>query len=110
MSRDATDAYANLIIETFQQLSEQENVFVLLDVSTKNQGFTPYTRHSMSRAAETIPTTMNVYAAVLLNNSIASKLVAIFLQQIIRPKQHLEIVIRHDYTQALHWLREKMNR
>lgn len=109
MSRDATDAYANLIIETFQQLSDHEKAFVLLDVSTKNQGFTPYTRHSMSRAAESIPMTMNVYAVVLLNNSIVSKLVAVFLQQFIRPKQHLEMVIRYNHTQALHWLREKMD-
>jgi len=107
MSRSATDVFMNLIVDTMQTWSAGENIYALVDVSHKNQGFTPYSRQRAQDTLRHLPTQGQHYVAVVLSNYIFSRLLNVFLMTQRGKYKNMHLRMFHgDEAEALAWLRQ----
>lgn len=110
MARASIDVWADVVIDTLNNWSwEAYPLHILLDLSTKGQGITPYSRERAEGVYKFIPPKSTGYAAIVIPDGPINRLVSLFFvrRRIDRGINVQERVFtrRED---ALNWLREKI--
>ncbi len=104
MSREAIDVWADLVIRLLHQGQSDDSIFMLQDLSHKNQGVTPYgmkrnkdiQRHLSRRGA--------VYMAIVFRNPMLVKMAFSLIRRGTGFPENVEVKIVGTQAEGLVWL------
>ncbi|MDX1995019.1 MAG: hypothetical protein SF029_21745 [bacterium] len=105
MSQAAIDVWANLVIRTVQEWPHTEPVYILHDLSSRNQGFTPYSRKRAEDTYRAVQPDQMVYIAVVLRDGFINNLISVFLRRRKGARQNIREQVFTSRFTALDWLR-----
>lgn len=108
MSRPAIDAWAQGYIESIQRWKKGQNIYVLSDLSHKNQGMTPYARQKANDAYKVMPPDVKAFVATILPNTIVFRLISLFIHQ--RREHHIVHRLFLNREEGLSWLKEMITK
>jgi hypothetical protein len=107
MSREATDSFAELLTDTAERATEA-NQFVYMDISSKSQGFAPYSMAKINQVLNNLPKDKQFYVCVVISISFIAQLVDIFMRWRRGKFKNLHIRIFGDLDQAKDWLNDQI--
>lgn len=106
MSRDALNAWGNLVIDTVAATEIGSTVYLLLDLTNPRQGFTPHTRTVVEHVYRNVPVEREIFAAVLMRDTIIIQIVTGLVNRLHRTRPGLTQRLFNDRETALAWLRQ----
>jgi hypothetical protein len=106
MSREALNAWADLVVNTVREQPVDAKVYILLDLTNPRQGFTPYTRTVIELVYKSLPTDRDIYAAVLMRDSILIQIVTGLVNRLHRTRAGITQRLFNNRDAALNWLRQ----
>jgi hypothetical protein len=107
MSREATDSFAELLTDTAERATEP-NQYVYMDISSKKQGFAPYSMAKINQVLNNLPKDKQFYVCVVISISFIAQLVDIFMRGRRGKFKNLHIRIFGDHAEAKEWLNEQI--
>jgi hypothetical protein len=105
MSREALNAWGDLVVNTVNEQPVNAKVYLLLDLTNPRQGFTPYTRTVIEMVYKSLPTDRDIYAAVLMRDSILIQIVTGLVNRLHRTRKGITQRLFNNRDLAMNWLR-----
>ena len=102
MSREATDAFAELLLDTVYRA--EGSLQMVMDVSHRNQGFAPYSVYKMNHVLKQISDETQLWIAVIIKNFVTARLVDVFLRRKFGRNKKRHFRIWADFDKGLTWL------
>lgn len=108
MARAAVDVWANAMLNTMTHFPG-DTIYIVLDISHPNQGFTPYARAKAEEIYAQVGQ-RTVYCAIVLRNSIIAPIISAFVRYFPRRRLNIYQQIFTDKDAAFNWLRQQRTR
>ncbi len=107
MSRKATDDFADLLVDTVER-NDALKQYVYMDVSSKSQGFAPYSMTKMNQVLNNLPKEKEFYVSSVISIKFIAQLVNIFLRGRRGKFKNLIARIFSDHDEAMAWLKDQV--
>ncbi len=104
MSRSAVDTWTDACLESINGWPGEAPIFVLLDVSSEKQGFTPYSSRRTREIFNHIAYRTGSHVAVLLQNNFINQVIRLFVTGLMRGNNHIKIQFFTEREEAIRWL------
>ncbi len=108
MSRDSLDIWADAMMSAITHFPG-DTIYLVLDISHPNQGFTPYARAKAEAIYATIGQ-RTIYGAIVLRNSIIAPIITAFIRHFPRRRLNIYQQVFTDKEAAFDWLRQQRQR
>lgn len=105
MRRAAMDMWAEVCIDLLKTWPPGQPVYAILKLDGPKQGFTNYARQRSYNVIEAMPNDTPVYAALILKDSLVTRIMSGFLATVRRGKRRRERIFA-DFDEAYNWLKE----
>jgi len=102
MSRAALDNWGNAVIQSIQTFPEHTSIFLLFDLSSPAQGFTPYSRSVIDRIANAAPKNRPIYVGIFMHEGIISRILSFYVNS--RNGKNLHLRMFFDEQKTFEWL------
>jgi hypothetical protein len=106
MARAAIDAWAAAFQDAIRRWPAGQNIFVISDLSHKNQGMSPYARKKANEIYALMPSNVQAFVATILPNTIVFRVISLFIYQ--RREQYIQHRLFLNRDEGLLWLKEMM--
>lgn len=106
MSRAALDYWGEQVIQGVQSFPPHSPIFMLFDLTSPTQGFTPYSRTVIDRITRAVPPNTPVYVGVFMHEGIISRILSFYVNS--RQGKYLQPRMFFDEGKTLDWLRLMM--
>jgi hypothetical protein len=106
MSRSALDYWGDQVIQSVQAFPEHSPVFMLFDLTSPTQGFTPYSRTVIDRITQAVPKNRSIYVGVYMHEGIISRILSFYVNS--RQGKFLQPRMFFDENKTLEWLQLMM--
>lgn len=106
MSRAALDYWGEQVIQGIHHFPEHSPIFMLFDLTSPTQGFTPYSRSVIDRITNAAPKNRPIYVAVFMHEGIISRILSFYVNS--RDGKNLHLRMFFDEGKSLDWLRLMM--
>lgn len=101
MSRRALDHWANCVLSAINSFPEFSPVFMMFDLSSPKQGFTPYSRSVIDRLYQHLPNKL-IYLGIFMREGIISRIISLYVNR--REGRDLTIRMFFDEHKTIDWL------
>lgn len=110
MRRRAVDAWAKLLIDTIASWDVDKPICVIHDLTSPNQGFSPYVRQQSEAVFDHIPHDRPVFSAVVLPDTFINRIIGFYLRT--RRNKHDNHTLRvfTDVQTSIDWLTEALEK
>lgn len=109
MTHAAVDAWAKSMLDTIHNFPDGEGVYMILDITHPNQGFTPYARVKTEEIYRQVGQ-RKIYCAIVLRNSIIAPIITAFIRYFGRQRLNIFQQVFTEHEAAISWLRQHRNR
>jgi hypothetical protein len=109
MARAAIDTWAEVVMDTARNWSLDQPLFLMHDLSSRDQGLTPYSRQRADETYQAVRPGTKGYIAVVVREGVINRLVSLFYFR--RRTEHGMNLDEKLFTQreeGLAWLREML--
>ncbi|MCU0480825.1 MAG: hypothetical protein MUE54_06380 [Anaerolineae bacterium] len=106
MSRSALDYWGDHVIQSIQTFPEHSPIFMLFDLTSPTQGFTPYSRTVIDRITHAAPKHRQIYVGIFMHEGIISRILSFYVNS--RDGKNLHLRMFFDEQKTLEWLQLMM--
>lgn len=106
MSRKALDHWGDCVIAAVRAFPEYAPVFMMFDLSSPKQGFTPYSRSVIDRVYNSLPMNKPLYVGIFMREGIISRIISLYVNR--REGRNLTMKMFFDEDKTVKWLRTMM--
>ncbi|MDX2078490.1 MAG: hypothetical protein SFZ02_18810 [bacterium] len=106
MSRKALDYWGDNVVESLNGFPEHLPVFMMFDLSSPAQGFTPYSRAVIDRIYTAVPVGKPVYVGIYMREGIISRIISLYVNR--REGKNLKMRLLFTEDDVINWLQVMM--
>lgn len=108
MRRRAVDAWAQLLIDTIAKWDDEQPICVIHELTSPNQGFSPYVRQQSETVFDHIPHDRPVFSAVVLPDTFINRIIGFYLRTRHNTHDNHTVRVFTDVQMSIEWMMEAL--